>query len=153
MTIDQWILAIQDVITFLGFVVVTIQLRDSGRQTRLESQVRVQDSTRELVSLGFANPQLFEVLKGSKQVDHAVGDRYLQLWLNHFSMIHSFLQSGVFEKDVQKSFEADVRDIMRKPNMRRHWRAVQCFYPASFQTSVDEILREAGNEVDEPTRP
>jgi hypothetical protein len=150
MTIDQWLSASLDVISFLGFVVVIFQLRDSNRQTKLESQIRVHDITRELISLGFSNPQLFQVLKNAKEVDRTVEERYLQLWLNQLSLIHSFRESGAFEKDVQESFEIDLRDIVKMPNMRRHWRAVQKYYPASFRKSVNDILHEAGHERDEP---
>ncbi len=149
MTIDQWLAASLDVISFLGFVVVIIQLRDTNRQTKLESQIHIHEITRDLISLGFSNPQLFEVLKNSTHVDRTVEARYLQLWLNQLSLIHSFRQTGAFEKDVQDSFETDFRDIVRMPNMRRHWSAVEKYYPASFQRSVNEILHEAGPELNE----
>lgn len=149
MTIDQWLLAAQDLIALLGFLVIIIQLQDSNRQTKLESQIHIHEITRDLISLGFSNPQLFEVLKNSKHVDPTVQARYLQLWLNQLSLIHSFRQTGAFEKDVQDSFEADLRDIVRMPNMRRHWSIVEKYYPASFQKSVNEILHEAGQEQNE----
>jgi len=69
MTIDQWLSASLDVISFLGFVVVIIQLRDSNRQAKLESQIRLYDINRELIAMGFSKPELFEVLKDEKKAD------------------------------------------------------------------------------------
>ena len=124
MTIDQWILAVQDVITFLGFVVVIIQLRDSNRQTKLESQIRLYDINRELIAMGFSKPELFEILKGTTEADSTTEQHYLQQWLNLLCLVDSFKRNKVFEKDVQESFEADLHDMMTMKNLRRHWRVL-----------------------------
>jgi hypothetical protein len=139
-------LAASAVISFLGFVVVIMQLRDSNRQTKLESQIRLYDINRELIAMGFSKPELFEVLKDAKEVDPTTEQHYLQLWLNHLCLVDSFKRSGVFQKDVQESFEADLRDMMTMKNLRRHWRKVAKFYPASFQESINNILHKAGHK-------
>ena len=144
MTIDQWLSASLDVISFLGFVVVIIQLRDSTRQTKLESQIRLYDINRELISLGFSKPELFRVLHDADKVDPTIERRYLQLWLNQLCLVNSFKQSRTFTKEVQDSFEADVRDMLRMENMRRHWQEFEQYYPASFRKSVNDLLHEAG---------
>jgi len=144
MTIDQWLSASLDVISFLGFVVVIIQLRDTNRQTRLESQIRLNDINRELISLGLSKPELLEILSDARTADPLVGRRYLQLWLNQLSLVFSFRQNGAFEADYQECCERDVRDMMQLPNMRRHWEEYKKYYPASFREWVNSILNEAG---------
>jgi hypothetical protein len=72
-------------------------------------------------------------------------------------LVDSFKRSGVFQKDVQDSFEADLHDMMTMKNLRRHWRKVEKFYPASFQESINDILHKAGHKspdekADEATR-
>src|ERR1700744_4880731 len=124
MTIDQWIAASQSVISLLGFAVVIIQLRDSNRQTKLETQIRLYDINRELIAMGFSKPELFRVLKDEDGVDPATEQHYLQLWLNHLCLVDAFKRSGTFQKDVQESFEADLHDMMTMKNLRRHWRKV-----------------------------
>jgi len=69
MTTDQYVAVFSAAISFFGLLLVVIQLRDSNEQRKLESQIRLYDITRELISLGFSNPQLFEVLKDSENVD------------------------------------------------------------------------------------
>lgn len=147
MTIDQWLSATLDVISLLGFVVVIIQLRDSNRQTKLKSQIRLQDVNRELISLGFSKPELFKVLKDAKNVDADVEMFYLQLWLNQFCIFDALSRGAGFEKDVRDSLEVDFRDMMGMENMRRHWNKFGKFYPASFQETVNQILNEAGHDL------
>lgn len=145
MTTDQYVAAFSAAMSFFGFLVVAFQLRDNTAQRKLESQIRLYDINRELISLGFSHPQLFEVLKDAEGVDATVERRYLQLWLNQLSLIHAFKGRGVFGTEYQKSCEADLRDMMSMSNMQRQWRGHGEYYPASFQKSVNDILRETGN--------
>jgi hypothetical protein len=149
MTTDQYVAVFSAAISFFGLLLVVIQLRDSNEQRKIESQICLYDINRELISLGFSNPQLFEILKDAKNVDPAFEQRYLQMWLNQLSLVHSFKKNGIFQKDVEESFDTDLRDIVTMSNMRRHWRKFGKYYPASFQKSVNDILDKAGlNQTD-----
>jgi hypothetical protein len=147
MSIDQCLSATLDLISLWGFLVVIIQLRDSNRQTKLNSQIRLLDVNRELISLGFSKPELFKVLNDGKNVDPDIETFYLQLWLNQFCIFEALSKSAGFERDVRDSLEVDFRDMMGMENMRRHWRKFGKFYPASFQEVVNQILNEAGYDI------
>ena len=138
---------LDNLLTFVGLLFVAWQMRDGNRQRKLESQIRLQDVNRELVSLGFSKPELFEVLKDGKNVDPNAELYYLQLWLNQFCLFDALSRNGGFKRDVRESLDVDFRDMMGMENMRRHWKKFGKFYPASFQRSVNDILDEAGHEL------
>ena len=58
---------LDSLLTFAGLVFVAWQMRDANKQSKLESQIRLYDINRELISLGFSKPELFEVLKDEKR--------------------------------------------------------------------------------------
>ena len=134
------------VLNFAGLIFVAVQMRDGNRQRKMDSHIRLYDINRELLSLGFSKPELFEILKNDgHKVDPTLMRRYLQLWLNQLCLVDAFKRSGVFEKDVGESFDTDLRDMMLLPNMRHHWKKFGKYYPASFQETVNAILSEAGH--------
>lgn len=144
MSVDQFVTIFSVTISFVGLLLVVIQLRDGTRQRKLESQIHLYDLNRELISLGFANPRLFDILKDAADVEPTLEQRYLQLWLNLYSLVHAFGQSGAIQKGVEESFVTDFRDVLRMKNMRRHWQRFGQYYPASFQQAVNAALKEAG---------
>ena len=137
---------LDSLLTFAGLVFVAWQMRDANKQSKLESQIRLYDINRELISLGFSKPELFEVLKDEKKADPTMERWYLQLWLNQLSLFNSLKTAGVLQKDYQESVEHDLLDMFGMSNMRRHWQEFEQFYPASFRRSVNDILHEAERE-------
>ena len=146
MTIDQWVATFSASVSFAGLLMVALQLREGNRQRQLESQIQLYDINRELISMGFSHPQLFRILEDAEGVNPTLERRYLQLWLNQLALIQSFQASGGFRKDVEASFDADLRDMVMMSNMRRQWERFGKYYPASFQRMVNDILDEAGDE-------
>ena len=144
MTTDQCVAMFSAAISFLGLLLVAIQLRGSNRQSKLDSQIRLYDINRKLISLGFSHPQLFEILTDAQGIDPTLERRYLQLWLNQLSLVHSFEGSGVLQEEYQKSLYAELREMLAMCNVRRQWQKFGKSYPASFQKSVNDILGEAG---------
>jgi len=127
-------------IAFASIFFVIIQLRDSTEQQKLNSRVELYKINRELLGLGFSNPELFEVLDDAENVDPKLERRYLQLWLNHFAFIHAASCRGLFPSDLRKSLERDMREFLSHRNMRRHWTNYGSFYPVEFQSYVKTIL-------------
>jgi hypothetical protein len=140
MSSDHWVEIFSALVAFVGLLLVMVQIRDSTRQRRLESLNQVYDINRQLLSLGFSHPQLFDILTDAKNADPTWERRYLQLWLNQFSMIHSYLKHGGFDAEFQDSLERDIADFMTMQNMQRHWSRYGGFYPPSFQKMVNDIL-------------
>jgi hypothetical protein len=140
------------VLSFIGLRFVAIQIRGANRQQevanherKIESQIRMHEINRELISMGFDKPELFEVLNDTGKVDHEVERRYLQLWLNQLSMFYSLKTAGDMQKDFAESCDRDLRNMFKKANMRRHWKDVEAYYPVSFQNAVNAIIDETGN--------
>jgi hypothetical protein len=136
---------LDNLLLLVSVLIVAWQVRDATKQRKLESQIRLYDINRDLISLGFSKPELFKILKDETGVDATVQRRYLQMWLNQLCLVDAFKRSGGFTKDVEESFETDIRDMMLLENMRDHWQAYGKYYPASFQESVNNILHEAGH--------
>jgi hypothetical protein len=137
-------ISLENCLTFAGLVFVALQMRESTQQLKRQSQIHIYDINRDLISLGFSHPKLFEILKDAPDADHTLERRYLQLWLNQLYLIDSFKKSGAVTKDFRESTARDLRDMMLMKNMRRQWQQFGKYYPASFQESVNDILKEAG---------
>lgn len=89
-------------IGFVGLIFVGLQLRDSTRQRESESIVKLYDINRELLSLAFLHPSLFDVLEDKPIKDHLSEKRYLQLWLNQISLSHTFRRHAVVQPELQQ---------------------------------------------------
>ena len=153
----EWKVTLDNLLTLAGLLFVAWQMRDANKQNKLESQIQIQGINRELITMGFSKPELFEVMHGTSKVDATLERRYLQLWLNQLSLFHSLKVEGALQKDYEESCERDLRDMLELPNMRRHWRKYGKYYPTSFQKSVNDIIDEVGCEMtgqkpDEVTR-
>ncbi|GEM_PF-2607585 len=146
----EWKITPDTLVTLAGFLLVAWQMRDGNRQRKIESQIQLQAVNRELLTLGFSNPELFKVLEDAEDVDPKIETYYLQLWLNQFCLFDALSRSGGFKRDVRDSLEIDFRDMMQMNNMRRLWKKCGKFYPASFQESVNDILNEAGHKTPKP---
>jgi len=140
-SIDQIVSLSSAAISFIGLLLVVLQLRDGNKQQELTSLVEIYDINRELISLGFAHPQLFAILSDTKGNDPTWQRRYLQLWLNQLSLIHSYLKRSVFDAELKASLEREVADFMSMENMRSHWQRYGSMYPDSFQKLVNNQVQ------------
>ena len=53
MTLDHWVSLFSASISFIGLLFVAVQIRDSTRQRKSDSLVKILDTNRELIVLGF----------------------------------------------------------------------------------------------------
>lgn len=141
MSFEQIVSLSSAIISLVGLLLVAWQLRDGNRQQELASMVEIYDINRELISLGFSHPQLFAILADTKDADLVWERRYLQLWLNQLSLIHSYLKRSVYDTELKECLERSVADFMLMENMRSHWEKYRQFYPASFQRMVDDCTK------------
>src|SRR5882672_9526585 len=148
MPLDQIVSLFSALISFAGLVFVALQLRDGNKQQELASLVEIYDINRELLTLGFSQPKLFEILADAPQTDATLERRYLQLWLNQFAIIHSYMEEAVFKRELKDSLTREVAEFFTMENMQRHWRHHGAFYPVSFQEFVSEVLKK-----NEPPKP
>lgn len=142
MSFDHYVSLLSAVISFLGLLLVVLQLRDGNKHQEMASLVEIYDINRQLISLGFSHPQLFAILRDATNADPVWERRYLQLWLNQLSLIYSYLRRSVFEDELKEWLERDIADLMTMENMRRHWQRHGAFYPASFQEMINNSLKK-----------
>jgi hypothetical protein len=140
MTLDQWISIASALMTLVGLLMVAVQIRFATRQRWMESVQGIFNTNRELLSLGFTHPKLFEILNDAPRADAEWQKRYLQLWLNHITVVHTILKHGGFDDDFREGLELDIADTLAQTNMQLHWMRVGKFYPASFQKRVNAII-------------
>ena len=140
MSLDHWVSLFSAAISFVGLLFVAVQIRDSTRQRESDSLVKIYDINRELLSLGFSHPQLFAILNDSDHADPIWERRYLQMWLNQLSLIHTYVKRAAIRGELKDSLEQNVRDFMTMKNMRRQWHERGTAYPASFQKLVNDMI-------------
>ncbi len=145
MSISEYV-DIATAIMMLGSVVlVVIQLKVHNEQRKLDSFAKLYDINRELISLGFNNTELFEVLLDSEDVDPRLERRYLQLWFNQLSLMHAYRSRGLYPCEQPESLEADVQDFLQMKNMRSHWEAFGGYYPKAFRLFVEEMINQSND--------
>ena len=153
MPFDQLVSLFSALISFVGLVFVAWQLRDGNKQRKVESLLHIYAINREIISLGFSNPELFQILHG-KKADPILERHYLQLWFNQFALIHSFYGRNFFTPEMQDCLELDMRDFLAQDNMRRYWLHQRIYYPESFQRFIDELAKaRAGAHDERPPSP
>lgn len=140
MTLDQLVAVFSALIALAGLVFVGFQMRAATQQRRIESVQRLIDANRELLSLAFSHPTLFDVYNDTGKPDPQWEKSYLQLWLNHLAMVHTLLKYRGFDPDFREGLEKDMADSFTLGNMQRHWLKVGQFYSTSFQKRVNAII-------------
>ena len=142
MSLDHFVSVFSAAIAFVGLFLVAVQMRNATRQREADSLVRIYDTNRELLSLGFSHPPLFAILQDAEDVDPVWERRYLQLWLNHLSLLHFYLKRSVFHAELVDSETRALAEFMTFRNMRRHWQENGEFYPESFQKRVNAMIEK-----------
>lgn len=142
MSLDHGVALFSAFISFAGLLLVALQLRDSTKQRESESLVELYDINRQLLSLGFSHPSLFQILEDTKTADSLWEKRYLQLWFNQLSLTYTYMLRSVIQPELKESLERNVADFMLMQNAQTHWRRYGTFYPASFQNYVSQILKK-----------
>jgi len=142
MPVDGFVPFLSPAISFAGFLLVILQLRRNTSQRELDSLMKVYDINRQLITLGFSHPELFDIMADKDNADPVRERRYLQLWLNQFSLVFSYMNDSIFKRELKDSLTRDVSEFLTMENMRRHWRHHGAFYPAPFQTFVNDIIKK-----------
>jgi hypothetical protein len=148
MWFDQYLPLFTAGMTFVGLLFVAMQIRDATKQREMDSLVKVYDINRELLSLGFSHPQLFAIMENTGKTDPMWENRYLQLWFNQFSLVHSYLRHSLFRREFKESLDRDITDFMRLENVRRHWERNSQYYPSAFQNYANALIKK----IEPPTK-
>lgn len=127
------------IVSAISLSLVLVQLHDTIAQRKIDANIRISDINRELVTLGFSHPVLFDILRG-ETTDPVLERRYLQLWFNQFLLIYTYQARGLFGAEHRKSLGRDIRDFLKFQNVQRHWREFRQYYPSSFQQFVGSLL-------------
>lgn len=139
----DYLAAVSLVFSFVSIFLVIFQLHNHTEQRKIESLIQIYDINRQLLTLGFSMPELFDVLHDGKNSDPLRERHYLQLWLNQMALIHAITRRGFFPPDQRDSLERDMREFLAQGNMQQHWRLFRHCYPVSFQTFVDALVAPA----------
>jgi hypothetical protein len=142
MTLDQGIALSSTIVSVFALLFLAVQVRDGTRQQRSDSLVKILDANRELISLGFSHPELFRVLAGDPKTDPVFSQRYMQLFLNQFSLVHTFLELSMLRGEMRDNLGRDIAEFMAIPAMRQQWEKYGHLYPVSFQTYVNHLLKK-----------
>ena len=128
----------------LASIALTLaQLRLFRRQLKLDALVRIMDSNRKIVTLGFEHPSLWSAIEGGAGAvvaEEALKQRrYLQLWTNHMQIMWAAWQLGLVSGREWQAYQQDLVEFLRTPALQQHWASVARFYPKGFQRLVTEL--------------
>lgn len=134
--------SISNGIQIIGLFIVAWQLWIANKQRETDSLARLLDTNRQLISLGFSQPELLKILRDEKNVNPALEHYFLQLWLNHFSMAHAYIKHSFFRRERRENLTRGITGFMKMANMQHHWENEGQYYPPSFQKFVNKIIKE-----------
>jgi hypothetical protein len=130
--IPDWVAIISVVVSFASLLTVFIELRRGRHQRRAEALIQIYDTNRELLTLGFEKPELFDVIGAGD-----AGHRYLQLWLNQIALIVELRSQRLFTRAQWESLESDIGFFAENPRFHEIWPDVRRFYPRAVQDILD----------------
>jgi hypothetical protein len=120
----------------VGISLTLLQLRLLRRQLKLDALIRIMDSNRAIVTLGFEHPAVWAALQSNAALlaeEVQVRRRYLQLWTNHMQIIWGAWSLGLISGREWEAYRRDMADFLRVPAWQEHWAAVVEFYPKGFR--------------------
>lgn len=143
----HWFSLLQTVSIVSSLCVVAKQQHDANRQRESEAMLKLYDINRQLITLGFSHPELFDVMEDEHIQNSLFEKRYLQLWLNQLAVSHAFLKRAVSQREFKEELRRNLEDFISMKLMQNHWQHHFMFYTDSFQRRVNGILSK-----DEPPK-
>ena len=131
-----------------GICLTLLQLFLFRRQLKLDALIRIMESNRAIIALGFEHPAVWSVMEGSNATvpeEMLAHRRYLQLWMNHMQIMWSAWRLGLVAGREWQAYRQDMTEFLRVKALQEHWGRVSRFYPRGFQRLVGELtLTEEG---------
>ncbi len=137
-------------VALAGIALTLAQLRLFRRQLKLDALLKIMDSNREIVTLGFEHPAVWSAIEEDSGTVSAENDvtrrRYLQLWTNHMQIMWASRQLGLVSGREWQAYRQDLGEFLRTPALQQHWASVARFYPKDFQRLVTELSGQEKQE-------
>lgn len=131
-------------------VFVYIQVRGYLKQLRFDALSRVLEINRTLLSLGFQNGALFDVLEGRSIPNVQIEKRYLQMWLNQIHLLWLAHREDLIDADHWEGHSRDFVSFVSLPNFKAHWQHTREFYSPDFGSFVDGLISGGPLSAQEP---
>lgn len=126
-----------------GISFTLLQLVMLRRQLKLDALIRIMDSNRAIVALGFDHPVVWTAMQegtGTVFGDEAVAHRrYRQLWMNHMQIMWTAWRLGLVSAFEWEAYRQDMAEFLRARSLQEHWARVARFYPRGFRRLVNEL--------------
>ena len=127
-------------VALVGMAFTLAQLVLLRRQLKLDALIRIMDSNRAIVTLGFEHPAVWTVLERTSPdpgpTEGSAARRYLQLWVNHMLILWMAWRLGLVSGGEWEAYRLDMTEFLRAPSLRAHWVRVSRFYPRKFQELI-----------------
>ena len=126
-----------------GIGLTLLQLLLLRRQLKLDALIKVMDSNREIVALGFEHPAVWSVMEDDPATvlasEATAHRRYLQLWVNHMQVMWMAWKLGLVSGREWAAYRLDMAEFLRGQSLQEHWTKVSRFYPEGFRRLVSEL--------------
>jgi hypothetical protein len=147
---QDYLLFLPIVVSCVAIVVTLTQVSLLRRQLRLDALIKIIQSNRELLRLGFDKPSLWEYFQHDRDgvTDKASQEerrRYFQLWLNHMHVIWKAHKTGLYDHPEWQCAKDDMAQFFRVDSFKRHWEAVERYYPKAFRREMLRLNTKAGS--------
>lgn len=138
----------------LGICLTLFQLLLLRRQLKLDALIKIMDSNRQIVALGFEHPIVWAAMEGGAGTvfaEEALAQRrYLQLWMNHMQIMWGAWRLGLVSRREWEAYRLDMREFLRSPCLQEHWAKVWRYYPRGFRRLVAELAQVEEHDASPP---
>jgi hypothetical protein len=115
------------------------QVRLLRSQLGLDVDLRVAAVNRELLTMAFDDPELFNLFD-DKPISNGNKERcYVQMWLNHVHTMWNIHKHGLKPDAEWYSDQKDIALLFSLKAVRKHWENSKSFFPADFVQFVASL--------------
>lgn len=136
-------------VALVGICLTFLQLFLLRRQLKLDALIRIMDSNRQIVALGFEHPVVWAALEGKCGAllaeEILAHRRYLQLWMNHMQIMWAAWHLGLVSGCEWEAYRLDMTEFLRIKALQEHWARVAPFYPAGFRRLIADLSTQGAN--------
>lgn len=135
------------VISLTSAVFVFLRLKFSRQQMKVDAWARIIQNNRDILSMGFADEDVWNVMEGKRIKSKTKEARIAQLFLNQAAVIFHAWDQGLLHKEHWSAAKLDIHQTMQIASLQERWRQAEFAYDAKFKKFMNEILETQPRKI------
>jgi len=108
-------------------------------QLKIDADLRVAAVSRELFTMAFQDPELFNLFEDKPLLNKQKERHYVQMWFNHVHTMWNVHEHGLISDAEWYSDMKDIALFFSINIVRKHWEESRGFFPANFVQFITSL--------------